>query len=278
MRAAAWVSAALLGPCLSMPGYLSVSAAHGGGGGARDLAQHSRPPEDGQGRRGLQGSSAGSTTVDLGDVVINGVLDLLTTDALEACPEACRSGIAAAFGVNEADVGCVCPNVTAVASSSSARRSLLGEEEGRPLFVFSQGFAASASSSADKASFSSRNRGLRGLAELDERAGAAFALRVSGGLDGGVEALDLLTGSGWSAVASLFGVEESEVCVASVVAEASGRQSTFFIYIFVHSRRRDPPSTRFYIRCRIVGGIDRPHMMEGRPRKRLLFGAFLCHV
>lgn len=142
--------------------------------------------------RGLQTSSDSSED----EVGISGVLWLLTTDALEACTEKCEDGLAKAFNTTE-EVGCFCPD-----ASESARRlvyepfpSAVGD------FLLPD----------KKKHVSANKRWLRGLSELEETLGAAFALRIKGQLSDAAKALGLLSTTGLEKVASEFDVQESEV-------------------------------------------------------------------
>lgn len=131
-------------------------------------------------RRGLQ-------LLSEGDTVVNGVLNLYTAEGVAACEASCNGAFAEAFGVSDASIGCVCPEEE---DATGRRRRNLGESvAGRE-----------------------NNRSLRGLTALDTPAAAAFTARISGGLDGGAAALEFLSAFGPSALASSFGVEESEVC------------------------------------------------------------------
>lgn len=125
---------------------------------------------------------------------MNGVLNLYTTEGVEACEASCAGAFAAAFNVSESSVGCVCPEEADATARFRGRwrRRNLGEHFPRVL---------------DRENI----RRLRGLAELDTPAAAAFSARIPGGLDGGAAALESLSASGPSAVASSFGLEESEV-------------------------------------------------------------------
>lgn len=181
--------------------------------------QAERAQKNGSARkRALQVSSSGDIT-ETGDTVVDGVLEMLTTDALDACLSSCKAGLAAAFNITEAGVGCLCPD-----ASASRRRLVRIEEEqdadldskrigrgenshpqadfpGTSLFLLSQQLGSDRD----------RRRYLRGLAELDSRGRAAFAVRIPGGLSAAAEALDSVTQTGLGAVASAFGVQESEV-------------------------------------------------------------------
>lgn len=161
----------------------------------------------GDGARALQTSSGSSDDLgDTGDTVVNGILELRTTDARDACEEGCTPGLAAAFGVDEPKVGCLCPD------DLEARRRLSSFAAGDPVDQALLRVSPSLLEHPKKKQQSlSRNRSLRALAELDESVSAAFAIRITGGIEGGADSLDLFSNSGVAAVASAFGVEESEV-------------------------------------------------------------------
>lgn len=151
-------------------------------------ADKSRPDSNSlHAMRGLQTSSDSSED----GVGIIGVLWLLTTDALEACTAKCKDGLAEAFNTEE-DVGCVCPN-----ASDSARRLV---DEPFP-------------SSIGDLIFPDKRKHVtaRGLSELDESLGAAFALRIEGNLSVVADNLEHFSTMGLEKVASEFDVQESEV-------------------------------------------------------------------
>ena len=163
-------------------------------------------------RRVLQASSSPSAE---GDTVIFGVIDLLTSEALNACASSCVAGVAAAFDVTESNAGCACPDDE---SSSRRQRRLLawdGPENYHDDGVLAQTKTSlSLSGPQLPAATSGRapgSRNLRALAVLEERVRVGFTARVGGGIAGGAAALDLLSSTGMEAVASAFGVEESEV-------------------------------------------------------------------
>ncbi|CAN0473029.1 unnamed protein product, partial [Ectocarpus sp. 12 AP-2014] len=143
-----------------------------------------------------------------GETVLNGVLNLFTEEGVAACEGSCKGGFATAFGIDEVSVGCVCPMST-YASDADRRRNLMGDDK-QPT-----------SDSAEQNNGSSDRRSLRGqrrrwLAETNSSEPVAFSARVAGGLAGGAAALDLLSESGWSAVASAFGVDENELEISTL--------------------------------------------------------------
>lgn len=142
-----------------------------------------------------QTSPTDSIVPTSGDIVINGVLRLLSTEALAECAAGCQKGLAAGFGVEESAIGCLCPDNT-----SSFRRQLFVTPRGDP-------------------GSSSVQRRLRGLAEMDEDGvGAAFAARVQGGVIAGIDAIELFSASA-IVVASAFGVDQSEVLLLCLGAK-----------------------------------------------------------
>lgn len=146
-----------------------------------------------------------------GETVLNGVLNLFTEEGVVACEGSCKDAFATAFGIDEVSVACVCP-MSSSASDADRRRNLMGDKK-------------AASDSAEQNKGSSGRRSLRGqrrrwLAETNSSEPVAFSARVAGGLAGGAAALDLLSESGWSAVASAFGVDEDEVCAGVDRAQA----------------------------------------------------------
>ena len=156
--------------------------------------------------RALQDTDTGALWA-AGDTVVHGVLILHTTEGVASCEDSCKPAFAAAFGVGESDIGCLCPDEDGSFRARSRRRNLEEEIGSRNLLL--QGYHEGAS--AGRAA--GRRRRLRGLAEIEGGAPVAFSARVSGGLSGGAAALELLATSGAGAVASAFGVEESEVGV-----------------------------------------------------------------
>eukprot|EP00903_Cladosiphon_okamuranus_P008172 g7871.t1 len=170
-----WIAQAWLVQAL-----LGASSAAAAGGSAAMLER----PGGSSTPRALQVSTEGNT-------VVNGILYLSTTEGVAACEASCKIAFAAAFNVTESSIGCLCPDQ----EDARLRRRNLGEEE----------------NSAGPDSGRENTRGLRGLAELDTPAAGAFAARIPGGLDAGSTALEAFTASGRSAVASSFGVEESEL-------------------------------------------------------------------
>lgn len=138
--------------------------------------------------------------------VINGVLQLLSTEAVSACDSKCEEALSAAFDVEESDVACLCPE---------ARRRGLFSADGTRMDAILLG-------RHNNMGDAQRNpRSLRGLAEEDEGQGAAFAARVPGGLSAGVSSLDAFVTNGRAEVASAFGVPELEVwCLCHVAAAA----------------------------------------------------------
>ncbi|CAN0109600.1 unnamed protein product [Ectocarpus fasciculatus] len=166
------------------------------------------------GRRSLQ-------VLTDGDTVLNGVLNLFTEEGVAACEGSCNGAFAAAFGIDELSVGCVCPISSDESDADDRRRNLMGNNnnnnnnEQPPT-------ADGAEHSEQRNSSSDRGRGLRGqrrrrwLQEADSSAPVAFSARVAGGLAGGAAALDLLSESGWSAVASAFGVDEDELEISTI--------------------------------------------------------------
>ncbi|CAM9505681.1 unnamed protein product [Ectocarpus sp. 13 AM-2016] len=145
-----------------------------------------------------------------GETVLNGVLNLFTKEGVAACEGSCKGAFATAFGIDEVSVGCVCPMSTS-ASDADRRRNLMGDGK-RP---------TSTSDSAEQNNGSSDRRSLRGqrrrwLAETNSSEPVAFSARIAGGLAGGAAALDLLSESGWSAVASAFGVDEDELEISTL--------------------------------------------------------------
>ena len=191
--AQAWALQALLGgACGASGSYLAATSTGLDGGSTRALQLLSE-----------------------GDSVVNGVLNLFTTEGVAACEASCKVTFAAAFNVAEASVGCVCPEAEDTTARFRGRwrrrRQLVGEH--------------SPADDVDGRENNIRNisrRKLRGLAELDAPAAAAFSARIPGGLAGGAAALELLSASGPGAVASSFGLEESEVCVCCVCAGNRG--------------------------------------------------------
>lgn len=145
--------------------------------------------------RALQTSSSS----DDEGTVINGVLLLLSAEAVSACDSKCKEGLATAFGVEQSAVGCICPEAQRRRALSSADGTRMGAILGRY--------------TADERD----PRSLRGLAEEDEGQGAAFSVRVPGNLTAGVSALEAFALTGWTEVASAFDVQGSEVlrCVMS---------------------------------------------------------------
>ncbi|CAM9462006.1 unnamed protein product [Pylaiella littoralis] len=131
-----------------------------------------------------------------GETVVNGVLRLLTTEGVAACAGACAGAFSSAFGVEPSSVGCLCPSNNTTTGAIRRRSLFVGGDEGE---------------GEEEAS----RRGLRGLAELDESEPVLFAARVSGGLDGGAEALSLFSES-TGAVASAFGIQETEMEISTL--------------------------------------------------------------
>ena len=193
--ALAWSSALLAQLVNAISGHSSPAAAA--------AAAAAAPP-----RRVLQASPP--------DAVIFGVIDLLTSEALDACAESCVEGIAAAFEVAESSAGCACPDDE---SSSRRQRRLFGWD-GPDNHHHHDGVLAKTTSlllarpqlpPAAVSGSAPESRSLRGLAALEQRVRVGFSVRVAGGTEGGAAALDLLSSTGREAVASAFGVEESEV-------------------------------------------------------------------
>eukprot|EP00752_Nemacystus_decipiens_P002006 g1927.t1 len=133
-----------------------------------------------------------------GDSVVNGVLNLFTTEGVAACEASCKGAFAAAFNVTESSVGCVCPEDATARFRGRWRRRNLGEQQ------------------YDDGGRANNRRKLRGLAELDAPAAAAFSTRIPGGLAGLATSLELLSESGPGAVASSFGLEESELEISTL--------------------------------------------------------------
>lgn len=184
--AQAWALQALLGgACGASGSYLAATSTGLDGGSTRALQLLSE-----------------------GDSVVNGVLNLFTTEGVAACEASCKVAFAAAFNVAEASVGCVCPKAEDTTARFRGRwrrrRHLFGEHS-----------PADVVDGRENNIRNSSRRRLRGLAELDAPAAAAFSARIPGGLAGGAAALELLSASGPSAVASSFGLEESEVCAGN---------------------------------------------------------------
>lgn len=181
-----------------------AAAGDGGGGSAAALLAP---------RRALQ------EILTEGDTVVNGVLNLLTTEGVAACEGACAGAFAGAFGVDESSIGCLCPssNTTTAAAAAAIGVNTGASTRRRGLFLRDNnndvGPAEDMKEGEEEESGSRRNRrGLRGLAELDESQPLVFSARVPGGLEGGAAALELFSES-MGAVASAFGVQESEVCM-----------------------------------------------------------------
>lgn len=138
-----------------------------------------------------------------GETVLNGVLNLFTEEGVAACEASCEDAFATAFGIEEVSVGCVCP-ISIDDSNADRRRKLMGNKQ-----PTSSG--AEQNNNSDQGSLRGLRR-RRWLQETDSGQPVAFSARVAGGLAGGAAAVDLLSESGWSAVASAFGVDEDEVC------------------------------------------------------------------
>ncbi|CAM9677305.1 unnamed protein product, partial [Ectocarpus sp. 8 AP-2014] len=144
-----------------------------------------------------------------GETVLNGVLNLFTEEGVAACEGSCKDAFATAFGIDEVSVGCVCPMSTS-ASDADRRRNLMGDNNKQP----TSDSAEQNNGSSDRRSLRAQRR--RWLAETDSSEPVAFSARVAGGLAGGAAALDLLSESGWSAVASAFGVDEDELEISTL--------------------------------------------------------------
>lgn len=157
-------------------------------------------------RRVLQASSSRSAE---GDTVIFGVIDLFTSEGLDACTASCATGVANAFGVNETSVGCACPDEDDDTSASRRQRRLFGQALKNT--ITSQFLLGGGPQVLPAESRGAQGRSLRGLAALEQSVPVGFSARVAGGIEGGAVALDLLSTSGREAVASALGVEESEV-------------------------------------------------------------------
>lgn len=141
-----------------------------------------------------QETSASSSSAD--ETKVNGVLQLVSTDAVTGCESGCKKGLAAAFGVEEIAIVCLCP-----ATASDSRRRLSGGRPRSSVFGFQVG------------------RNLRSLAGVEN---AAFFVRIPGGLTGGVKALELFK-SAFALVAGAFGVSEEEVRGASIESVTNTR-------------------------------------------------------
>lgn len=133
-----------------------------------------------------------------GDTVVNGVLNLHTSEGVAACQSSCKGAFAEALGVLESSVGCLCP-ITADNSTTTVEEDTTRVRTRRNL-------------RHDGNHHQQRHRNsVRRLAELETGEPVFFTARVEGGLDGGATAVEKLSESGWSTVASAFGVQESEV-------------------------------------------------------------------
>lgn len=152
--------------------------------------------------QGSTTSTSGSTQDSTdGDTVVNGVLELLSSDAIENCSGGCKSGLAQAFDVEETSIGCDCPSL-----GSSSRRRLFDSVTRRDADL----------------SLHLRPRRLSG----DDQAGAAFAVRISGGLSAGVESLENFIAS-IDLVAGAFNVSKSDVRETDSRLELNSPQDRF---------------------------------------------------
>lgn len=162
-------------------------------------------------------SQTTSDTFPANSTVVNGVLVLISDDALDACDSSCEEGLAGAFGVSESAIACLCPD----SSSTSRRRQLLkerrrlGQDRAGKLGVSDVMDVLQTSAvkgqGAEPLGNGTPGEGKRHSRALTEEVGnAAFAARIPGGLEEAAESLELFAESK-GLVAVAFGVSASEV-------------------------------------------------------------------